>query len=69
VGEKCTYADLCFVPWQELVPFIIRDEKLVQQLLEQHPNVRAWMDKMKARPKVQRMLREKSKAMSRAMQR
>ncbi|KAL4741920.1 glutathione S-transferase [Aspergillus similis] len=63
VGDNCTYADLCFVPWQELVPFIVRDEKIVQELMEQHPNTRAWIDRMKARPEVRKVLEEKSKAM------
>ncbi|KAL3429423.1 hypothetical protein BDV09DRAFT_190143 [Aspergillus tetrazonus] len=64
----CTYADLCFVPWQELVPFIIGDKELVQHLLEQHPNVQVWMDRMKAMPEVRNVLQEKSDAMSMAMQ-
>lgn len=68
VGGKCTYADLCFVPWQELVPFIIGGKELVQHLLEQHPNVQVWMDRMKAMPEVRKVLQEKSDAMPMAMQ-
>ncbi|KAL6230154.1 hypothetical protein BDW75DRAFT_223392 [Aspergillus navahoensis] len=69
VGEKCTYADLCFVPWQELVPVIVGNEQIVQQLTELHPNVQAWMGRMKARPEVRKVLQEKSEAMQQAMQR
>ncbi|KAL4903987.1 hypothetical protein BDW74DRAFT_31384 [Aspergillus multicolor] len=69
VGEKCTFADLCFVPWQELVPFIVKDEENVQQLAEQHPNVQAWMARMKAKSEVQQVLEEKAKAMEEAFKR
>ncbi|KAE8145671.1 hypothetical protein BDV25DRAFT_133574 [Aspergillus avenaceus] len=23
VGDRCTFADLCFVPWQDMVPFML----------------------------------------------
>ncbi|RAL13453.1 glutathione S-transferase family protein [Aspergillus homomorphus CBS 101889] len=67
VGEKCTFVDLCFVPWQELVPFVVGDERIVQELTEQYPNVHAWMERMKAKPEVRKVLQEKSEAMAMAM--
>ncbi|PYH83368.1 glutathione S-transferase Ure2-like protein [Aspergillus uvarum CBS 121591] len=66
VGDKCTFVDLCFVPWQELVPFMVRDDAVVRELVEQYPNVRAWMGRMKGREEVQKVLREKREAMEQA---
>ncbi|KAL3255725.1 hypothetical protein ABHI18_008098 [Aspergillus niger] len=64
VGDKCTYADLSFVPWQDLVPLVVGDQRVVQELTEQFPHVEAWMQRMRARPEVQKVLKEKSEAMA-----
>ncbi|KOS36759.1 hypothetical protein ACN38_g12477 [Penicillium nordicum] len=61
VGDKCTYADLCMVPWQDLVPMYYAEE--VGDILRDFPGVSAWMGRMKEREDVQKVLREKSEAM------
>ncbi|CAG7936890.1 unnamed protein product [Penicillium salamii] len=66
VGDKCTYADLSFVPWQDLVPMFYAEE--VGDLARQFPGVNAWMGRMKERPEVQKVLHEKSEAMKKMAQ-
>jgi glutathione S-transferase len=61
VGDKCTYADLCLVPWQDMVPMYYAEE--VGDILRDFPGVSAWMRRMKEREDVQKVLREKSEAM------
>ncbi|CAI7604014.1 unnamed protein product [Penicillium viridicatum] len=61
VGDKCTYADLCLVPWQDLVPMYYAEE--VGDILRDFPGVSAWMGRMKEREDVQKVMREKSEAM------
>ncbi|CAG8227684.1 unnamed protein product [Penicillium salamii] len=66
VGDKCTYADLSFVPWQDLVPMFYAAE--VGDLAREFPGVNAWMGRMKERPEVQKVLHEKSEAMKKMAQ-
>jgi glutathione S-transferase len=61
VGDKCTYADLCLVPWQDLVPMYYAEE--VGNILRDFPGVSAWMERMKEIEAVQKVLREKREAM------
>lgn len=51
VGDKCTYADLSFIAWQHAIPAIFKDEDFYSK----YPKVRAWMDRMEARPTVQKI--------------
>ncbi|KAK1753862.1 glutathione S-transferase [Echria macrotheca] len=48
VGNRISYADISFLPWQLFVPATLGD--LYSD--EDFPELRAWMDKMKARPTV-----------------
>ncbi|MBE3049057.1 glutathione S-transferase, partial [Candidatus Bathyarchaeota archaeon] len=45
VGDKYTYADLSFHPWQRVIPRV-HDE----DFYDKFPRVKAWMDRMDARP-------------------
>jgi glutathione S-transferase len=64
VGEKCTFADLSFVPWQDMVGLIMGDEVAATDLECDFPNVQAWMQRMKDIPEVKTVLLEKQRAMS-----
>ena len=59
VGEKCTYADLAFVTWSQMVPYALKDEVDIES---QFPAYNAWMKKLETRPAVQKALVEKAKA-------
>lgn len=62
VGNKCTYADLSFVPWHGLVPFILQEDKV--DIAGKYPNYHRWMEAMLARPAVKKTLDDKATAMS-----
>ncbi|KAJ5107386.1 hypothetical protein N7456_004061 [Penicillium angulare] len=62
VGEKCTYADLSFVPWQDVLSLV--SSELVDELARDFPNVEAWMGRMKQRADVKKVLEEKKQAMA-----
>ncbi|KXG52878.1 uncharacterized protein PGRI_081340 [Penicillium griseofulvum] len=66
VGDKCTYADLSFVPWQDLLSFFHGDQ--VETLARDFPNVDAWMGRMRARDDVKKVLEEKALAMEKMAQ-
>lgn len=57
VGNKYTYADVAFVIWFEFVPRIA-GEKI--DIPKEFPNLHAWLDKMKSRPAVARVLKAKA---------
>jgi glutathione S-transferase len=57
VGDKCTYADLAFLPWQEGIPMLVGD---TFDPVVEFPNVHAWLARMKARPGVAKVLKEKA---------
>ena len=61
VGDKCTYADLSFVTWHGLVPFILKEDKI--DITGKYPNYNRWMEAMLARPAVQKTMSDKQAAM------
>lgn len=58
VGDKCTYADLAFIAWQQAIPMIFPGEDFYAKF----PKVKAWMDRMNARPAVQKITGERTAA-------
>lgn len=64
VGDKCTYADLAFIPWYAALPNMFGDEEVDFQ--KDYPNYGAWMKKLLARPAVQKAFEEKAAAMAKA---
>jgi glutathione S-transferase len=52
VGDKCTYVDLAFLPWQAGVASFLEGEPLGCDPAKEFPHVEAWMDRMKAKPAV-----------------
>ncbi|RJE22359.1 Glutathione S-transferase protein-domain protein [Aspergillus sclerotialis] len=64
VGDKCTFADLAFVPWQDMLCLIMGGKHDEEAFASEFPNVHGWMERMKQRPEVKRVLQEKENAMS-----
>lgn len=62
VGDKCTYADLSFIPWATIAPFAMGEHKI--DLGKEYPNYHAWMERLMARPAVKKVLAEKQKVTS-----
>ncbi|KAJ5504568.1 hypothetical protein N7463_007442 [Penicillium fimorum] len=49
VGDKCSYADLIFISWFEVVPWAAGDRV---DLEKGFPHVHAWLIRLKSRPSV-----------------
>ena len=62
VGGKCSFADLAFVPWYGLVPFI--DQESTLHLDEECPHYAKWMKALLDRPAVKKVMADKQAAMS-----
>jgi glutathione S-transferase len=60
VGDKCTYADLAFVTWGSMAPFLFGEEKV--DIPGKYPNYNSWMETMMARPAVKATFEEKAAA-------
>lgn len=54
VGDKYTYADLSFLPWQSLTGFLFPEGDLHAE----YPRVKAWLERMQARPAVKKVQEE-----------
>lgn len=61
VGNKLSYADLSFVPWFLLVPAYTKPDL---DLSKEYPKLGAWLEKMKARPAVQKIVKDRENAMA-----
>lgn len=59
VGDKCTYADLVFVTWGSMAPFLVGEEV---DVAAKYPNYHTWLEAMMARPAVKAMVEEKAAA-------
>lgn len=59
VGGKYSYADVAFVVWFEIVPWIASDKI---DLAKDFPNLYAWLNRIKARPAVAKVLKAKADA-------
>lgn len=57
VGDKVTYVDFAFVPWQDLVPFITGKD--METSMEGLPNLQAWWKRINEVPAVKKALDEK----------
>jgi len=57
VGDRCTYADVSFIPWQ------LGSERLTSEVYDsekEFPHLHAWLERLKERPGVKVVLDEKS---------
>ena len=70
VGGKCSYADLAFIPWYQLVPFlqtkVTEEQKEMLDLEKKYPHHAKWMKAMLERPAVKKVLAAKAEAMAAA---
>ena len=62
VGDKCTYADLSFVPWYTMVGYLDKEGTL--DLDKKYPHWSAWNKKLNERPAVKKVFEDKAKAMA-----
>ena len=59
VGDKVTIADLAFVTWLLAVPYIFGDRYEGLEIEKKYPNYSAWLQRLLARPAVQKALKIK----------
>ena len=64
VGEKCTYADLSFVTWDQAIPVAFADDYAALELDKKYPSYWAWKERLLARPAVKKILAEKAETMA-----
>lgn len=60
VGDKCTYADLAFVTWHILIPFLAGEDYKID-IEGKYPHYDAWMKRLLERPAVKKALADRSK--------
>jgi len=63
VGDKCSYADLSFVPWYWLCPAIM-GEGFDKEWESKYPTSWAWYQRMLSRPAVKKAREDREKAMA-----
>ncbi|KAL2862399.1 glutathione S-transferase family protein [Aspergillus lucknowensis] len=61
VGGKFSYADAAFVPWYGIVPTYTAG---TFDLEKEFPNVKAWLDRLRARPTVAKVFKDREEAMA-----
>lgn len=49
VGNKCSYADLAFIPWQRCIDLMVNKDEFDE---DNFPHVKEWMGKMNSRESV-----------------
>jgi glutathione S-transferase len=64
VGEKCTIADLSFVTWDLLIPFIFQAEAAGLEIATKYPNYAAWNARLMDRPAVKKVVADRQAAMA-----
>jgi len=58
VGDKCTFADLAFIPWANLIGDLLKD------LSDDNPNYAAWLKRMNERSAVSKVWKARADAMA-----
>lgn len=58
VGNKFTYADLSFVPWQLLIHMKVSSDEFD---VDSFPHVKQWIDTMMSRPTIKKLMEEQFK--------
>ncbi|KAH6668404.1 glutathione S-transferase [Halenospora varia] len=62
VGDKCTVADISFITWFTMVPWMFGDELQALELESTYPNWFAWNERLMARDAIKKTLAEHEKA-------
>ena len=63
VGDKCTYADLSFVTWYSMLPFLMGEDMGKTDWEKELPDYSRWMSNLMERPAVKKVMEEKAKNM------
>lgn len=63
VGDKFTYADLSFIPWNWLLP-IAMGQDFDKELEKDLPNYWAWWQKVSARPAAEKVRKDREAALA-----
>lgn len=63
MGDKCSYADLAFVPWANIAPTLLGGVEK-EEIARETPHYSAWMDRLTKPPAVKKVLEEKAEAMA-----
>ena len=58
VGNKCTYADLSFIPWYTGVAMAMEGVEI--DMAKEYPHWHAWMERLQARPAVQKVSQDQA---------
>ena len=61
VGDKCTYADIAWVPWNNYAPMLLGEDF---DLKKEFPSVAAWHGRLTSRPAVKKALDDQAKKMA-----
>jgi len=64
VGEKCTIADLSFLPWDHMLSRVLGDKYNAAEIEKSYPNYVAWNKRLNARPAVKKALADKDAAIA-----
>ncbi len=64
VGDKCTVADLMFVPWEVSSPLFFGDDWEGMEISKKYPAYWAWRQRLMERPAVKKILAEKQAMMT-----
>lgn len=67
VGDKCTYADLAFITWQETAVKLSQEHAGYFDTEKDFPHVAAWMKRMADMPRVGKLLQEREEKMAALM--
>ena len=61
MGDKCTFADLAFLPWNERLDAVLLTPP--GEPLEPYPNVKAWHERLRNRDSWKRCMTIRDKLM------
>jgi len=64
VGNKCTIADLAFITWDMIVPYIFSGTDQELHIEKDYPAYYAWNQRLMQRPAVQKVVKDKQAAMA-----
>ncbi|KAK0113022.1 hypothetical protein ONS95_014732 [Cadophora gregata] len=67
VGDKCTYADLAFIPWQETAGKLAGENPMFYETEKDFPRVNAWYKRMIERPLLKKLMQERVEQMAKAI--
>ena len=61
VGDKCTYADIAFITWQQSINKAVGDSF---DTARECPNVQAWLERLLERPGVKKVSEKRAAKMA-----